>query len=162
MIEYSTMENVSKEALFEAFMKTADSFRMKDEVNLDMFCEMLIEHDYDPTISIGAFDTETGELVSFVLNSILKNDKKTAYDILTGTIPNYRRMGISRAIFDRVKILLKEKKVELYTTEVKRNNTIAWNLYQSIGFEIKKEVVTIIKTQNGNREVEQYEIIMKL
>lgn len=162
MIKYSTMEKVSKEVLFETFMKTADSFRIKDEVNLDMFCEMLIEHDYDPTISIGAFDTGTGELVSFVLNSILKNDKKTAYDILTGTIPNYRRMGISRAIFDKVKILLKEKQVELYTTEVKRNNTIAWNLYKSIGFEIKKEVVTIIKTPYGNREVEQYEIIMKI
>jgi len=162
MIEYSTMENVSKEVLFETFMKTADSFRIKDEVTLDMFCEMLSERDYDPAISVGAFDTETGELVSFVLNSILKNDKKTAYDILTGTIPNYRRMGISRAIFGKVKVLLKEKQVELYTTEVKRNNTIAWNLYQSIGFEIKKEVVTIIKTPNGNREVEQYEIIWKI
>ncbi len=104
------MENVSKEMLFDTFMKTADNFQIKDEVNLDMFCEMLIEHDYDPTISVGAFDTETGEFVSFVLNSILKNDKKTAYDILTGTIPDYRRMGISRAIFDKVKILLKRSK----------------------------------------------------
>ena len=162
MIKYSTMENVSKDMLFETFMKTADGFQIKDEVNLNTFCEMLIEHDYDPTISVGAFDTETGKLVSFVLNSILKNDMRTAYDILTGTIPDYRRKGISKAIFDKVKILLKERQVELYTTEVKRNNTIAWNLYQSIGFEIKKEIVTTIKTPKGIRQVEQYEIVMKI
>ena len=71
-------------------------------------------------------------------------------------------MGISRAIFEKVKIILKEKQVELYATEVKRNNTIAWNLYQSLGFEIKKEVVTIINTPHGSREVEQYEIMMKI
>lgn len=162
MIEYATLENVSKVVLFETFMKTADNFRIKDEANLDMFCEMLLERDYDPAISVGAFDTETGEMVSFVLNSILKDDKKTAYDILTGTVPDYRRKGISRAIFEKVKTILKEKQVELYTTEVKRNNTIAWNLYQSLGFEIKKEVVTIINTPHGSREVEQYEIMMKI
>lgn len=50
MIEYSTLENISKEVLFEAFMKTADSFRIKNEAHLDMFCEMLMEHDYDPAI----------------------------------------------------------------------------------------------------------------
>ena len=76
MLEYATLENVSKVVLFETFMKTADNFRIKDEANLDMFCEMLLERDYDPAISVGAFDTETGEMVSFVLNSILKNDKK--------------------------------------------------------------------------------------
>lgn len=84
------------------------------------------------------------------------------YDILTGTVPDCRRKGISRAIFEKVKTILKEKQVELYTTEVKRNNTIAWNLYQSLGFEIKKEVVTIINTPHGSREVEQYEIMMKI
>ena len=104
----------------------------------------------------------TRDKICLLYTSILKNDMRTAYDILTGTIPDYRRKGISKAIFDKVKILLKERQVELYTTEVKRNNTIAWNLYQSIGFEIKKEIVTTIKTPKGIRQVEQYEIVMKI
>jgi len=162
MVKYSTLENISKEVLFETFMKTADGFKMKEEVDLDMFCEMLVERDYDPAISIGAFDIDTEELVSFVLNSILKDNEKVAYDILTGTVPEYRRMGIAREIFNKVKTLLKEKQIELYTTEVKRNNIIAWNLYQSIGFEIEKEVITTIKTSYGSRQVEQYEIVMKI
>ena len=129
MIKYSTLENVSNEILYEANLKTMDvNGQLRKEVNLEMFCEMLKEHDYDPAISVGAFDTETGECVSMVLNSILKNEKNTAYDIITCTIPEYRRMGIARSIFEKVKDLLIEKGIEIYTTETKRTNTIAQNM----------------------------------
>ena len=161
MIKYTTLENVSGEVLFETNWKTM-SERLKKEVDLDKFCEMLREHDYDPTISVGAFDTDTGECVSLVLNSILKDKEKTAYDIITCTIPEYRRRGIARTIFEKVKVLLKERGIEIYTTETKRDNIIAQNMYRSLGFEITNEVVTTLKTLNGSRQVEQYEVVMKL
>ena len=115
MIIYSTLENVSNEVLFETNMKTA-SERLKKEVNLDKFCEMLREQDYDPTISVGAFDTDTGECVSLVLNSILKDKGKTAYDIITCTIPEYRRRGIARTIFEKVKVSKRCGLFMAYTT----------------------------------------------
>ena len=161
MIKYSTLENVSNEVLFDTNWKTM-SERLKKEVNLERFCEMLREQDYDPTISVGAFDTETGECVSLVLNSILKDKDKTAYDIITCTIPEYRRRGIARTIFEKVKVLLRERGIEIYTTETKRDNVIAQSMYQSLGFEITNEVVTTLKTLNGSRQVEQVEVIMKL
>ena len=161
MIKYTTLENVSGEVLFETNRKTM-SERLKKEVDLDKFCEMLREHDYDPTISVGAFDTETGECVSLVLNCIRKDKEKTAYDIITCTIPEYRRRGIARTIFEKVKVLLKERGIVIYTTETKRDNLIAQNMYRSLGFEIKGEVVTTLKTLNGSRQVEQYEVVMKL
>ena len=161
MIKYSTLENISNAVLYQTNLKTM-SERLKKEVNLDRFCEMLREHDYDPTISVGAFDTETGECVGLVLNSILKDKEKTAYDIITCTIPEYRRRGIARTIFEKVKALLKERGIETYTTETKRSNMIAQNMYRSLGFEIKDEVVTTMKTPNGSRQVEQYEVVMKL
>ena len=161
MIKYSTLENVSNEVLFDTNWKTM-SERLKKEVNLERFCEMLREQDYDPTISVGAFDTETGECVSLVLNSILKDKEKTAYDIITCTIPEYRRRGIARTIFEKVKILLRERGIEVYTTETKRDNLIAQSMYRSLGFEIKDEVVTTLKTLNGSRQVEQVEVVMKL
>lgn len=102
MIKYSTLENVSNEVLFDTNWKTM-SERLKKEVNLERFCEMLREQDYDPTISVGAFDTET-----------------------------------------------------------KRDNLIAQSMYRSLGFEIKDEVVTTLKTLNGSRQVEQVEVVMKL
>ncbi|MBE6883297.1 MAG: GNAT family N-acetyltransferase [Ruminococcaceae bacterium] len=161
MIKYSTLENVSNEVLFETNLKTM-SERLKREVNLDMFCKMLREQDYDPTISVGAFDTDTGECVSLVLNSILKDKEKTAYDIVTCTIPEYRRRGIARTIFEKVKVLLRERGIEIYTTETKRDNVIAQSMYQSLGFEITNEVVTTLKTLTGSRKVEQVEVVMKL
>lgn len=162
MIRYSTLEDVSVEVLFNAFMQSFQGFRITTETTYESFSEMLTERNYDPAISIGAFDTETGELVSYVLNSILERDVKTAYDILTGTVPNYRRQGISRAIFEKMKILLRQNEVKLYTTEVLKTNDSAINLYLSVGFTIKDEVISIIKTPKGSREVYEYEIVMSL
>ncbi len=162
MIKYITLENVSNKILFEAFMQSFQGFRITTETTYESFSEMLAERNYDPKISIGAFDTETGELVSYVLNSILVKDVKTAYDILTGTIPNYRRRGISKTIFEKLKILLQQNGVMLYTTEVLKNNTGALELYLSVGFKIKDEVVNVIKTPKENREVYENEIVMSI
>ena len=123
---------------------------------------MLKEQNYDPTISVGAFDTDTGECVSLVLNSILKDKEKTAYDIITCTIPEYRRRGIARTIFEKVKVLLRERGIDIYITETKRDNVTAQSMYRSLGFEITNEVVTTLKTLTGSRQVEQVEVVMKL
>ncbi len=162
MINYTTLENVSNEILFKAFMKSFQGFRITTETTYESFSEMLAERNYDPKISIGAFDTESGELVSYVLNSILEKDVKTAYDILTGTIPDYRRQGISRTIFKKAKTLLHQNEVKLYTTEVLKSNPDALALYLSVGFSIKDETVNIIKTPKGSREVYEYEITMNI
>jgi len=162
MIRYSTLEKVSNEILFEAFMLSFQGFRITNETTYESFSEMLAERNYDATISIGAFDTETGELVSYVLNSILERNEKTAYDILTGTLPNYRRQGISRTIFEKLKILLRQNEVKKYTTEVLKTNLGALELYLSVGFTIKNEIVNVIKTPKGSREVFEYEIIMNI
>lgn len=162
MITYTTLEDVSYATLYDSFMKAFVGFRITKEADYKTFCEMLESHNYDASISVGAFDIETGELVSFVLNSILKNDKETAYDILTGTIPDYRRLGISSSIFVKVKELLKQKQVKLYTTEVLLNNPDALNLYLAQGFEIKGEVTNVIKIPNGSREVKEYKIVLKI
>jgi len=162
MIRYSTLENVSYETLFDAFMLSFQGFRITNETTYESFSEMLTERNYDTTISIGAFDTETGKLVSYVLNSILERNEKTAYDILTGTLPNYRRQGISKTIFEKMKILLQQNEVKKYTTEVLKTNIGALELYLSVGFTIKNEVVNVIKTPKGNREVIEYEIIMNI
>ena len=161
MIQYTTLENVSDKVLFETNWKTM-SERLKKDVNLESFSEMLREQGYDSSISVGAFDTETGECVALVLNSILKDKEKTAYDIITCTIPEYRRRGIARGIFEKVFALLRERGIETYTTETKRDNIIAQSMYRALGFEIRNEIVTTLKTLNGSRQVEQYEVVMKL
>ena len=58
--------------------------------------------------------------------------------------------------------MLKERGIETYTTETKRDNLIAQSMYRSLEFEIRNEIVTTLKTLNGSRQVEQYEVVMKL
>ena len=162
-ISYAQLENVPTKVLYEANLKTMNpNSLLKKEVNPEMFDELLDSHGYDPSVSVAAFDEDTGECVGMALNGIRKDSRNTAYDILTCTIPEYRRMGIAKTIFEKVIPLLKEKGFTTYTTETKRTNLIAQNMYRSIGFEITKEVVTTLKTQDGTREVEQYELFMKL
>ena len=160
MITYSTLENVTKRELFNAFMSSFHGFQITTETTYESFCEMLEQRNYDASISLGAFDSETGELVSYVLNSMLDREVKTAYDILTGTIPSYRRRGISRKIFEKMKMLLKQNEVKIYTTEVLKNNHEALELYLSVGFSVKNEIVNVITTPKGSREVFEYEIVM--
>lgn len=162
MITYTTLETISYQTLYNAFMQAFNGFRITTEADYTTFCEMLKEKSYAPAISIGAFDSETGELVSFVLNSILSDNSKIAYDILTGTIPEYRRKGIAKNIFSKVKNILRENGIKLYTTEVLKSNSNALQLYLSIGFEIKGDIINTIKVPNGIREVVEYEIILKL
>lgn len=162
MITYTTLENISYKTLYDSFMKAFVGFRIVKEADYKTFSEMLDAQNYDPGISVGAFDAETGELVSFVLNSIKENDNETAYDILTGTIPNYRRLGISSNIFAKIKEILKQNHVKIYTTEVLKDNSAALNLYLSQGFEIQGEVIKVIKIPNGSREVNEYKIGLKI
>ena len=151
-ISYGQLENVPTKVLYEANLKTMNpNSLLKKEVNPEMFDELLDSHGYDPSVSVAAFDEDTGECVGMVLNGIRKDRRNTAYDILTCTIPEYRRMGIAKTIFEKVIPLLKEKGFTTYTTETKRTNLIAQNMYRSIGFEITKEVVTTLKTQDGTR-----------
>ena len=162
MIAYRTLENITYRALFEAFQKSFTQSQTAKESTLESFQDMLLHQKYDPLLSIGAFDSESDTIVSFVLNSRIPGHVDAAYDILTGTLPEYRRQGISKHIFQQIKDLLRQHKIRFYKTEVKRENAPAIKLYTSVGFTIKNEIITIVHTNTGQHTVEQYEIEMDL
>ena len=162
MLEYRTLENITYQALFEAFQKSFTQSQTAKESTLESFQDMLHQRKYNPLLSMGAFDSESDTLVSFVLNSKIPGRVEAAYDILTGTLPEYRRQGISKHIFQQIKELLRQHKIRFYKTEVKRENTPAINLYTSVGFKIKNEITTIVHSHTGQRTVEQYEIEMEI
>jgi ribosomal protein S18 acetylase RimI-like enzyme len=163
MYKYLTLENTSYQLLFDAFIESFQGFRIVAEATFEDFCTMLNNNGYDPAISIGAFTSDTGELAGFILNSMKElESKKTAYIILTGTKPLFRRQGLMKTIFRQIRQLLLDKKVKLYTTEVLLNNEPALKLYQSQGFTIKGEVTTVVTTSAGSRELIQYEMVLDL
>ncbi len=53
MIRYSTLENVSNEVLFKAFMQSFQGFRITTETTYESFSEMLAERNYDGQFRLG-------------------------------------------------------------------------------------------------------------
>ena len=95
-MEIKSLENIDFETLFQGFENAFSDYEIqfkKEEIR-----SMLKRRGYCPKFSFGAFDND--KLVSFTLNGIgsFKNIP-TAYDTGTGTIKEYRGMGIAGKIF---------------------------------------------------------------
>ena len=157
----TTLETTSIETIYISFQKAFEGFRIVSETTLESFSDMLSARKYDPSLSFGAFDVASGELVSFVLNSVVSDDK-SIYIILVGTVPAHRRKGIAKEIFNNMQSFFKERDVLLCKTEVLKRNESAQHFYLSLGFEIKQEISTTITTPNGTREICEYEIVWKM
>lgn len=163
MYRYLTLENVTNELLCDTFLEAFQGFPILSKTDIDDFNTLLKSNEYDPVLSVGAFNADTNELVAFVLNSITNEENEpAAYSILTGTKPVYRRRGIASHLFKKSKEILRQKGVTRYCTEVLVNNVAALHFYQAQGFEIKNRVMTLVPSKEGAEQVLQYAIAASL
>ncbi|MDD5190287.1 MAG: GNAT family N-acetyltransferase [Dehalococcoidales bacterium] len=150
---YSTLENTSVQSLFLSYLQKAKYSLSTKNVSLESFQNMLQTRGYIPGISLGAFEESNHIPVGFILNGFRTwNGKSTVYDILTGTVISHRRQGIANTLFEKLKILLKQKYAEQYLTEVKKDNTPAIGLYKKQGFEIRRGL-TSFKLNRENHSI---------
>lgn len=162
-IYFSTLENTDLQQLYDVFMEAFANFRITRETNFQLFESMLRDSQYDPKLSIGAFESGSRSLIGFVLNRMETGEgSKTAYAILVGTKPSWRRQGVMSRIFEQVLPLLREQGVQVYYTETKKNNQPAIGLYRKQGFQIAGSVVTEVNTVCGTRSTEQYRLVLQL
>lgn len=73
-----------------------------------------------------------GELVSFMSYERVFEEGQI---ITVATAPEYRKKGYGARLFDEVCKIAKNDGVELFTLEVRSNNTAAVALYESVGFK---------------------------
>jgi len=160
MYIYSTLENTSVQTLFLAYLQAFEDFPSTKNVSIESFQNMLQIRGYIPEISMGAFDKSNHILASFILNGFRTwNGKSTVYDILSGTVPSYRRQGIANTLFEKLRILLRQEYAEQYLTEVKKENTAAIELYKKQGFEIRRGLSSFkLKKENHNKTTSAYKI----
>ncbi|MBN1188977.1 MAG: GNAT family N-acetyltransferase, partial [Dehalococcoidales bacterium] len=157
---YSTLENTSVQTLFLAFLEAFEDFPSTKNVTVEAFQNMLQIRGYNPEISLGAFDKSNHILAGFILNGLRAwNGKSTVYDILTGTVPSYRRQGIANIMFEKLRVVLRQKHAEQYVTEVKKENTTAIKLYKKQGFEINRGLSSFtLKKENHIKKTSAYRI----
>lgn len=108
--------------------------------------------------SIGAFAEE--KMIGVTLNGVgFWDGKETVYDAGTGVIPDFRKKGAGRAMFDYMMPIFKEKGIKQLLLEVISINDKAVRLYKKIGFEETRRLVFF--EQNGDfveRRMENLEI----
>ena len=160
MYIYATLENTSVQTLFLAFLQAFEDFPSTKNVSIESFQNMLPIRGYIPEISLGAFEKSNHILAGFILNGFRTwNGKSTVYDILSGTVPSYRRQGIANTMFEKLRVSLRQKYAEQYLTEVKKENTTAIELYKKQGFEIRRGLSSFkLKKENHNKTTSAWKI----
>ncbi len=140
--------NTSIDILYQAFSKAFADYKF--QISQDQLQAMLRRRGFRPELSFAAFDE--GDLVAFTFNGIGQfNQKMSAYDTGTGTLPNYRKKGLASEIFEYSIPFLKKAGVKQYLLEVLQENEKAISVYQKLGFAITRQFNYYSQTVNQIR-----------
>jgi ribosomal protein S18 acetylase RimI-like enzyme len=133
-MELQFLDHIDFSVLHHAFLEAFSDYVVPLQPTEEGLRDMFTRRGADLTLSCGAF--ENGKLVGFTINGIDEFEALlTIYDTGSGVHPEFRRRGISDAIFRFLLPKLKETGAEQYLLEVFENNLPAVRLYQKIGFQ---------------------------
>ncbi len=142
----------------QKFVEAFSDYSLPFKLSLRQFENHIVLNNVDLNRSVGCFDKEN--LVGLSLNGFghWKGDA-TVYDAGTGVVPDYRRRGISKAMFEMMCPHFSEHGFEQYLLEVITENTPAVELYKKLGFKTERELLLLetqkpIESVNIDREVE--------
>jgi ribosomal protein S18 acetylase RimI-like enzyme len=130
MFEIKNASDCSMVQLRNAMQIAFSDYAIPLQLNEDSFALMMRQRGLDKPCSRIALVED--EVVAIWLVS--SRDSK-AYLISSGTIPNFRKRGISRALAADCIAGLRDKAVKSFQTEVLRDNEKAAALYYSLGME---------------------------
>lgn len=135
-MEFRNLKDIGFDTVYGSFERAFADYAIKfdkEEVR-----SMLIRRGYNPELSFAAFDR--GEIVAFTLNGTgTFNGLPTAYDTGTGTVKEYRGLGLAGQIFSHSIPFLKEAGIRQYVLEVLQNNQKAIALYRRMNFAVTRE-----------------------
>ena len=119
----------------EAFADYAmDASGTKEDAMLLRMFKNRVDFDASP----GAYDGD--RLIGFTLIGLDELDGDlTAFDAGTGIIPDFRRQGLAKRMFDHALPELEARGVKRFLLEVLQRNKPAIKAYQKSGFEINRE-----------------------
>jgi ribosomal protein S18 acetylase RimI-like enzyme len=133
-LHYRCLAAEDFDAIYDTFVEAFSDYQVKIQITKKQFRELNIRRGLNYGLSVGAFD-ENNRMAGLLLNGVdLWENKLTAYDMGTGVIPEFRRMGIANKMFDFLLPKLQQARVRQYLLEVIRSNQKAYDLYKKKGF----------------------------
>ncbi len=128
--------------LYAAFIQAFSDYVMPFALTEAQFRNHIILNAVDLNLTIGC--TEGEKLIGFSLNGFgTWNGLATVYDAGTGVIPECRRQGVSRKMFDTMLPIFKEQGIRQCLLEVVTSNTAAINLYENLEFKKVRELALL-------------------
>ncbi|MFC2077203.1 GNAT family N-acetyltransferase [Candidatus Bipolaricaulota bacterium] len=131
---------VDPKQLHEAFLEAFADYAMDASgTTEERLLLRMRKNAVDYEISPGLYDGD--RLVGFTLIGIDEwGGRLTAYDAGTGIVPEFRKQGWARKMFDHALPKLRERGVQQFALEVLQENEPAIKAYRKSGFEIEREL----------------------
>jgi ribosomal protein S18 acetylase RimI-like enzyme len=137
-MEFQFLDKIEFSTVHQAFVGAFSDYIIPMRPTYEQLREMFDRRGANMAISAGAFLDR--KLVGFTINAIDTYQKlRTVYDTGSGVLPEYRRRGISDAIFRLLLPKLKEAGAEQYLLEVFEQNVPAVRLYEKTGFRVSRK-----------------------
>ncbi len=152
-IEIISLDKIPFRKLVLCFNAAFSDYVVKFTITEDALRERWENTGADYSLSFGAMIA--GELVGFIVHGINEKDGALmAYNAGTGVIPTYRGFKITRNIYKYALPLLRAKGVKQSILEVIQENEPALHIYESMGFEITREVSCFSGNFTDHKHVE--------
>ncbi len=153
------LKDESIEKLHQAFTEAFADYLVDLPMPYDRFTEMIKARDLNPEYSIGAYDGD--KLVSFIINGYRETiGKKMCYDGGSGTIPEYRKQGLSSQLLRKLIEELPKYHIDKYLLEVVEDNTTAINIYKKHGFNIVRKLYCLKAKKESFKNPAQHTYII--
>lgn len=146
MYHYQSLENIEISNIHEAFLNAFSDYVVPMKISLAQFQRLLLRRGYQAKNSVGVFQDD--QLVGFVLTSTRQwQSTPTTYVIGLGLSPEHRGHGLAKALMQQA-TLHNELHTQQFLLEVITSNQPALKLYQSLGYQIGRELLcfSILKT----------------
>lgn len=139
MYRYQSLENTEISNIHEAFLEAFSDYVVPMKISLEQFQRLLKRRGYQAQNSVGVFQDD--QLVGFVLTSTRQwQGLPTIYVIGLGLSPGHRGHGLAKALMQQA-TLLNELHTQQFLLEVITSNQPALKLYQSLGYQIGRELL---------------------
>ncbi|MCI4671875.1 MAG: GNAT family N-acetyltransferase [Bacteroidia bacterium] len=132
------LADTSFDQLMECFLAAFENYYLKMPTDREYYWQRWKAAKVDYGLSYGMFDGH--KLVGFIIHAVdTRRGLRTAFNTGTGVIPDYRRRGILKSIYQHAISELQDLGIEKSSLEVITINEKAVRAYVGVGFRICKK-----------------------
>ena len=157
MIEIRFLDDIDPANLHHTFLRAFSDYLIPMSLNRQQFQQLLERRGTRREVSVAAFDD--GHPVGFTFNAFeVYGSIPTAYDVVTGIVPEARKKGIAQKLFEFALPKLKGLGAKQYILEVFETNLPALRLYEKIGFSVARKLEVFTRSEVRGSETNPYTI----